>query len=184
MIGVPGELGLLSLFMACQSAFRHYRFPRDIILCAVTKYLRYPLLYQDVVEPHDERSMTVGPAHFSPSTNYAINLKLTVQKLLPGRRMAGCLAVSQHRFLCRCRIFCAACARSEKIQGTSLGSNPSFAATNTNVRCTTFISFDAIQSENSNFISLRTLSADKPVSRVPTHLLMLNLGEESLEVAL
>lgn len=29
--------------MARKSPFKHHRFPRDIILCAVRWYLRYPL---------------------------------------------------------------------------------------------------------------------------------------------
>ena len=39
--------------------FKHHRFPRDIILCAVRWYLRYPLSYQDVVDLLAEREITV-----------------------------------------------------------------------------------------------------------------------------
>ena len=39
--------------------FKHHRFPRDIILCAVRWYLRYPLSYQDVVDLMAERGITV-----------------------------------------------------------------------------------------------------------------------------
>ena len=45
--------------MACRSPFKHPRFPRDIILCAVRWYLRYPLSYQDVVDLLAEREITV-----------------------------------------------------------------------------------------------------------------------------
>ncbi len=37
------------------SPFKHHRFPREIILCAVRWYLRYPLSYQDVVDLLAER---------------------------------------------------------------------------------------------------------------------------------
>ncbi|TDL79599.1 IS6 family transposase, partial [Meridianimarinicoccus aquatilis] len=36
--------------MPRKSPFKHHRFPRDFILCAVRWYLRYPLSYQDVVD--------------------------------------------------------------------------------------------------------------------------------------
>ncbi len=39
--------------------FKHYRFPRDIILSAVGWYLRDPLSYQDVVDLLAERGVTV-----------------------------------------------------------------------------------------------------------------------------
>ncbi|MEP4708913.1 MAG: IS6 family transposase [Pseudophaeobacter sp.] len=42
-----------------KTLFKHHRFPRDIILCAVRWYLRYPLSYQDVVDLRAERSITV-----------------------------------------------------------------------------------------------------------------------------
>ncbi len=40
------------------SPFKHHSFPRDIILCAVRWYLRYPLSYQDVVYLLAERGVT------------------------------------------------------------------------------------------------------------------------------
>ena len=39
--------------------FKHHRFPREIILCAVRWYLRYPLSHQDVVDLLAERGITV-----------------------------------------------------------------------------------------------------------------------------
>ncbi len=45
--------------MPRQSPFKHHRFPRDMILCAVRWYLRYPLSYQDVVDLLAERGVTV-----------------------------------------------------------------------------------------------------------------------------
>lgn len=45
--------------MPRRSPFKHHRFPRDIILCAVRWYLRYPLSYQDVVDLLAERGVTV-----------------------------------------------------------------------------------------------------------------------------
>ena len=36
--------------MPRKSSFKHHRFPREIILCAVGRYLRYPLSYQDVCD--------------------------------------------------------------------------------------------------------------------------------------
>ena len=36
--------------MPRRSPFKHHRFPRDIIICAVRWYLRYPLSRQDVVD--------------------------------------------------------------------------------------------------------------------------------------
>jgi transposase, IS6 family len=45
--------------MARKSPFKHHRFPRDIILCAVRWYLRYPLSYQDVVDLLAERGVSV-----------------------------------------------------------------------------------------------------------------------------
>ena len=44
--------------MARKSPFKHHRFPRDIILCAVRWYLRYPLSYQDIVDLLAERGIT------------------------------------------------------------------------------------------------------------------------------
>jgi len=43
--------------MPRQSPFKHHRFPRDIILCAVRWSLRYPLSYQDVVDLLAERGI-------------------------------------------------------------------------------------------------------------------------------
>jgi IS6 family transposase len=45
--------------MPRQSPFKHHRFRREIILCAVCWYLRYPLSYQDVVDLLAERSISV-----------------------------------------------------------------------------------------------------------------------------
>lgn len=45
--------------MPRRSPFKHHRFPRDIILCAVRWYLRYPLSYQDVVDLLAEREISV-----------------------------------------------------------------------------------------------------------------------------
>lgn len=45
--------------MPRKSPFKHHRFPRDIILCTVCWYLRYPLSYQDVVDLLAERGITV-----------------------------------------------------------------------------------------------------------------------------
>lgn len=39
--------------------FNHHRFPKEVILCAVRWYLRYPVSYQDVVELLAERGVTV-----------------------------------------------------------------------------------------------------------------------------
>ena len=36
--------------MPHRSPFEHHRFPRDIIFCAVRRYQRFPLSYQDVVD--------------------------------------------------------------------------------------------------------------------------------------
>ena len=44
--------------MPPMSPFKHHRFPRGIILCAVRWYLRYPLSYQDVVDLLAERDVT------------------------------------------------------------------------------------------------------------------------------
>lgn len=45
--------------MARESPFKHHRFPRYLILCAVRWYLRFPLSYQDVVDLLAERSVEV-----------------------------------------------------------------------------------------------------------------------------
>ncbi len=45
--------------MARKSPFKHHRFPREVILCAVRGYLRYPLFCQDVVDLLDARCITV-----------------------------------------------------------------------------------------------------------------------------
>ncbi len=45
--------------MPRKSPFKHHRFPREIILCAVRCYLRYPLSYQDVVDLLEERGIVV-----------------------------------------------------------------------------------------------------------------------------
>ncbi len=45
--------------MPNQFPLKHHRFPREIILCAVRWYLRYPLSNQDVVDLLAERGITV-----------------------------------------------------------------------------------------------------------------------------
>ena len=45
--------------MARRSLFKHHRFPRNVILCAVRWYLRYPLSYQDVVDLLAKRGVAV-----------------------------------------------------------------------------------------------------------------------------
>ena len=45
--------------MPRQSPFKHHRVPREIILCAVRCYLRYPLSYQDVVDLLAERDIKI-----------------------------------------------------------------------------------------------------------------------------
>ncbi|SOH94973.1 hypothetical protein SAMN06273572_106124 [Monaibacterium marinum] len=45
--------------MPRKSPFKHHRFARQIILCAVRWYLRYPLSYQDVVDLLEERGINV-----------------------------------------------------------------------------------------------------------------------------
>lgn len=45
--------------MPRKSPFKHHRFARGVILCAVRWYLRYPLSYQDVVDLLAERGITI-----------------------------------------------------------------------------------------------------------------------------
>ena len=45
--------------MPRKSPFKHHRFPREIILCAVRWYLRFPPSYQDVVDLVAERGINV-----------------------------------------------------------------------------------------------------------------------------
>ena len=45
--------------MRGKSPFKHHRFPRDVILCAVRWYLRYPLSYQHAVDLLAERGINV-----------------------------------------------------------------------------------------------------------------------------
>ncbi|WP_424991256.1 IS6 family transposase [Fluviibacterium sp. S390] len=45
--------------MPRMSPFKHHRFPREIILCAVRWYLRFPLSYQDVVDLLTGRGITI-----------------------------------------------------------------------------------------------------------------------------
>ncbi|PLS21240.1 IS6 family transposase [Neptunicoccus cionae] len=45
--------------MPRSSPFKRHRFPREVILCAVRWYLRYPLSYQDVVDLLEERGVAV-----------------------------------------------------------------------------------------------------------------------------
>ena len=51
------NFGLWRLNISRPSPFKHHRFPRDIILCAVRWYLRFPLSYQDVVDLLEERGI-------------------------------------------------------------------------------------------------------------------------------
>ena len=46
--------------MPRRSPFKHHRFPRDMILCAVRRYLRYPLSYQNVLDLLAEHGISVG----------------------------------------------------------------------------------------------------------------------------
>ena len=45
--------------MPSKPPFKHHRFPRVIILCAMRWYLRFPLSYQDVADLLAERSIPV-----------------------------------------------------------------------------------------------------------------------------
>lgn len=54
-----GDLLAFEVSMPAISPFKHHRFPREIILCAVRWYLRFPLSYQDVVDLLAERSIAV-----------------------------------------------------------------------------------------------------------------------------
>ena len=45
--------------MSRKSLFKHHRFPREIILCAVRWYLRFPLSYQDVVDLLAESGISI-----------------------------------------------------------------------------------------------------------------------------
>jgi IS6 family transposase len=45
-----GEVWVFGAVHAAQVHFQTRRFPKDVILCAVRWYLRYPLSYQDVVD--------------------------------------------------------------------------------------------------------------------------------------
>jgi len=45
--------------MPRKSPFKHHCFPREIIVCAVRWYLRYPLSYPDVVDLLAKRDVTV-----------------------------------------------------------------------------------------------------------------------------
>ena len=45
--------------MPCKTPFRRHRFPRDIVLCAVRRYLRGPLSFQDVGDLLTERGVIV-----------------------------------------------------------------------------------------------------------------------------
>ncbi|MEM6339896.1 MAG: IS6 family transposase [Pseudomonadota bacterium] len=49
---------------ARKSPFKHHRFPRDIILCAVRWYSRFPLSYRDVVNLLAERGIAVDQSTF------------------------------------------------------------------------------------------------------------------------
>jgi IS6 family transposase len=53
------QILVLRLNMRRTSPFKHHRFPREIILCAVRWYLRYPLSYQDVVDLLAERGIVI-----------------------------------------------------------------------------------------------------------------------------
>ncbi|GAB2188313.1 hypothetical protein [Roseibium sp. LAB1] len=45
--------------MPREPPLKYHRFPREIILCAVRRYLRYPLSCQDVVDVLEERGNIV-----------------------------------------------------------------------------------------------------------------------------
>ena len=45
--------------MSRKSLFKHHHFPRDIILCVVLWYLRYPLFYQETVDILIKRGMAM-----------------------------------------------------------------------------------------------------------------------------
>ena len=55
-----GAFSVLRLLMFCRSPFKQYRLPREIILCAIRWYLRFPLSYQDIVVLLAERSIEVN----------------------------------------------------------------------------------------------------------------------------
>lgn len=46
--------------MSRKASFKHHRFPREVILCAVRWYLRYALFYQEVVDLLVERGVIVN----------------------------------------------------------------------------------------------------------------------------
>ena len=50
---------VLWLPISRRSLFKHHRFPRNSILCAIRWYLRYPLSYQDVADLLAERGIEV-----------------------------------------------------------------------------------------------------------------------------
>jgi IS6 family transposase len=45
--------------MPHSSPFKHHRFPRDVFLCAVRWYLRFPASYQDVAVLLEERDIEI-----------------------------------------------------------------------------------------------------------------------------
>ena len=48
--------------MPRKNPFKHHRFSREVILCAVRLYLRYPLSYSDVRDLREERGVQVDRA--------------------------------------------------------------------------------------------------------------------------
>jgi len=67
--------------MPRKSSFKHHRFPRQSILCAVRWYLRYPLSYQDVVDLLEDRGINVDR-----STVYLWVLKFGLEITPNGQR--------------------------------------------------------------------------------------------------
>ena len=59
LVHSSGDLGLFEVCMPRKTPFKHHRFPREIILCALRWYLRYPLSYQDVVDLLAERGIAI-----------------------------------------------------------------------------------------------------------------------------
>lgn len=50
--------------MPGKSPFKHLRFHLEIILCAVRRHLRFPLSHKDIVDPLEERAVTVDRPTF------------------------------------------------------------------------------------------------------------------------
>jgi hypothetical protein len=52
-----GDVWSFAVEYARKSPFKHHCFPREVILCAVRRCLRYPLSYQDVIDLLTERGI-------------------------------------------------------------------------------------------------------------------------------